>query len=382
MTFATYYDSNDAGLGGLANTAGSLVSFLDKVLDNGYNAQTLTSLTAVGTLVTATLVSHGYRDRQFVTISGATPAAYNGTWQIIVGSTSTNTFQFNVSSAPGSSATGTLSCIVAPLGWGIPFTGTNLRVYQPATGNRLFFRIDDTGTTSARFLGYEAMTDVNTGTNGFPTAAQVASGSFFSKASAAGPRRTIAWGNGSVLYVYADYTGDSSAGTLSMIGDFTPYKSGDAWPTMTMGNSAAGTAEGSQAIAPTQASSSFIAIVNHYVARSATQLAGAVTAGKIGDQRFTASGATAGAQQLGGAGYSMTYPAPVDGNLWASQITVIESVLAAPRGVLQGIYAPMHVRPLSHLTISQGAGALAGKEIMSINLGTTGQILAEVSNTF
>lgn len=382
MTFATYYDSNDTGLGGFANTAGSAVSFMDKVLVNGYNPQTLTSMTCSGSVVTAVLASHGFRDRQFVTISGVTPAGYNGTWQVIPGSTSAGQFQFTISSSGLSAATGTISCIVAPLGWTIPFTGTNLRAYQPAAGNRLFFRIDDTGTTSARFLGYESMTDVNTGTNGFPTAAQVSGGSFFSKASAAGPRRVIAWGNASVLYVYTDYTGDSSAGTLNMIGDITPYKSGDAWATMTMGNSAAGSAEGSQAIAPSQASSSFIAIVNHYVARSATQLAGAVTAGKMGDQRFTTSGATAGPQQLGGAGYAMTYPAPVDGNLWASQITVIESVLAAPRGVLQGIYAPMHVRPLSHLIISQGAGALAGKEIMSINLGSTGQILAEISNTF
>src|SRR5277367_4813757 len=61
----------------------------------------------------------------------------------------------------------------AAAGWGTAFTGTNLRAYQPASGNRLYLALDDTGTTSCRLTGYEAMSAVSTGTGPFPTSLQV-----------------------------------------------------------------------------------------------------------------------------------------------------------------------------------------------------------------
>jgi len=386
MPFSTYYDSTDTGLAGLTNVAGSLLTFLDAVLVNGYNSKTLTSLICVGTTVTATLVSHGYRDRQFVTISGATPTGYNGTWQIIPGSTSSNTFQFTILSSGLSAATGTLACIVAPLGYTTEFTGTNLRAYQAPSGNRLPVRIDDTGTTTARFLGYETMSDVNTGVNGFPLATQVSGGNFWSKSSAVTARRTILWGNSSVFHCFTDYTGDSSSGTLMSFGDATPTKSGDAWCTYIFGSSAAGDSSGNTVAIATASVSALGAINTHYFVRSFSQLAGAVTAGKVADSRFsnttvTAISAGVGAQIGSGSNGPLTFPMPVDGNAWTSQVTLTEAT-QGPRGYMQGVYAPLHARAFTNYTIYQGAGSLAGREVMAINLGATGQILAEVSNTF
>ena len=68
---------------------------------------TLASLTRVGTTATATKVAHGWTTGQSVTIAGATPAGYNGTYTITV--TSADTFTYVMAADPGSSATGTLT---------------------------------------------------------------------------------------------------------------------------------------------------------------------------------------------------------------------------------------------------------------------------------
>ena len=380
MSFSTYYDSTDTGLAGVSQVAGSYVTFLDAVLVNGYNSKTLTSLTSVGTLVTATLTSHGYRDRQFVTISGATPSAYNGTWQIIPGTTSSSTFQFNVASAPGSSATGTLACIVASLGWSIAFTGTNLRAYQAPAGNRLFLRIDDTGTTSARVVGYETMTDVNTGVNPFPTTVQLSGGAFWPKASAAVARRMILNGNASNFNTHVDYSGDTSTGVFSAFGDGTSFKTGDAWATAMVGCGSINTAlqEGSELT-----TTSITAMLGHFIARSYTQVAGAVTCNKIATSFMGAQ--PSGAYPMGGASMALPSPNPSDGNYWTSQLYLYEVAATTPRCSLPGVIVPLHSRPLTNYTIYQGAGGLSGREFMAINLAAlsaNGQVWLEVSNTF
>lgn len=379
---STYFDSGDTGLGGLANTAGSLIAFLDKCLVNGYNSQTLTSLTSSGLVATATLTAHGFREGQRVTISGATPAGYNGTFDIIVGSVSANTFQYAIASTLTSPATGTINCIVASLGWTKPFSGTNLAAYKQPAGNALYLRIDDTGTTSARAIGYETMTDVNTGTNLFPTAVQLASGVFWSKASAAGPRRTILWGNQTCFWWFTDYTGDSLNGCLAFYGDGVSFKTGDVWFTTLIGQSAAAAAEGSQVFGASTGGSNYVALASHYTARSYTQIAGAITCNKIADERFSTVNGTGSGYQIGGANGTFPYPSPVDGNLWNSTLTIQETTATTPRGTLPGSYAPLHNKPLTNYTIYDGAGNLVSKRLMAINMGASGQLLAEVSNSF
>lgn len=55
--------------------------------------------------------------------------------------------------------------------WEKVFTGTNTAAYRATTGERFYFRIDDTFGGYARFLGYKTMSDVNTGTGPFPSGA-------------------------------------------------------------------------------------------------------------------------------------------------------------------------------------------------------------------
>ena len=69
--------------------------------------QTLSSLTSSGTVATATLNNHGFAVGRFVTIAGATPAGYNGSFK--VESTTQNTFTYNVPSGLTTPATGTIT---------------------------------------------------------------------------------------------------------------------------------------------------------------------------------------------------------------------------------------------------------------------------------
>lgn len=68
---------------------------------------TLTSLTHVTTTATATKNGHGFSNGQYVTIAGATPAAYNGTF--VISNVAANTFDYTMASDPGANATGTIT---------------------------------------------------------------------------------------------------------------------------------------------------------------------------------------------------------------------------------------------------------------------------------
>lgn len=77
------------------------------LLNSQGTASSVTSLTRSGSVVTATMTSHGASSGQNVTIRGATQPAYNGTFPITV--TGASTFTYLISSAPTSPATGTIT---------------------------------------------------------------------------------------------------------------------------------------------------------------------------------------------------------------------------------------------------------------------------------
>jgi len=71
-------------------------------------SNSVTALTSSGTTCTATVSSHGYATGDRVTIEGASPTTYNGTFRIIV--SDDDTFTYTASSTPASSpATGTIT---------------------------------------------------------------------------------------------------------------------------------------------------------------------------------------------------------------------------------------------------------------------------------
>ena len=259
-------------------------------------------------------------------------------------------------------------------GWTRAYTGTNKAAYRQGAGsNGFLLRVDDSGTaTSARTVGYESMSDVDTGVAPFPTAAQVSGGLFFTKSSAASAtaRPYIIACSDKLLLLAINHDSSATWATtaVSVFGDTKSYKSGDAFHAVIIGDTSL--AAGSFAVGGVTGASA-----GHYLARTYTQLGTAVTCSKHGDMGL-ANSVTA---FIGSTG--LTYPHPVDGGLYMSPIFVRESSLLA-RGTLPGYWWPLHAKPLVSLDTFSGTGALAGKTFIAFNAPANAQVFLETSDTW
>lgn len=234
-----WYSSTDAGAPTLNNAPGSLINVLDACLINGYNARSVTSLSVAAGVATATVSAHGFRSGQIVLVEGATPTALNGRQKVTV--TGANTLTFSAPGVPDGTATGTITMKAAPLGWEKRFSGTNKAVYARTApeATAMVLRIDDTGaspaaSTYARALMYEAMADVDTGTNSTPIG--LAQGQYWSKGqngSSAKPWLLV--GDDLLFYLFTENfgSGGSFAATGGYLahafGDIVSYRQGDAY---------------------------------------------------------------------------------------------------------------------------------------------------------
>lgn len=264
---------------------------------------------------------------------------------------------------------------LAAAGWTKAFSGVNKAAYkQPATSNQFYLRVDDTGTTSARVVGYESMTDVDTGVAAFPTEAQVAGGLYCTKSSVASglARAWIMVATDSMFYLYINQDGAvaSTAAIMMAFGDITSYKADDAYQTLII----AGTAVAGSGNQFAKLSTTITEVESaHYLARDYTQFGSAKNVGKHSD--LVKSKAADDMGRLG-----LTYPNPPDGGLYMAPVWIHEPSIL--RGLLPGIWNPLHTQPITHLDTFSGAGDLAGKTFLALNLIGTAQVFVETSDTW
>ncbi len=279
-------------------------------------------------------------------------------------------------------------------GWAREFNGTNKSVFRAATGNRLRLRVDDTGSQEARVVGYETMSDVDTGTNPFPTAAQVSGGMYVRKSDTADAtvRSWYMIATGTMFHLFIDTGAPSAdpatAGTAARssgmtFGEFNSFKAGDTYNTVIIAQVNTGTSVARQGAV--NAGTSFIAITGHYVARNAAAVVGSITASKCyamlshhGDQSTIGSGS---------AGATPAYPDNVSGGLLLTPILIEEANGSSPaiRGLLPGLWAPVHINPANHFDTLSGSGGTAGKTFRLFNISNAGQMgrcLLETSDTW
>lgn len=180
----------------LNGVAGALVALLDAFLVTGFDTKTLTSLVVAGGVATASYSgTHASEEAAVVLIAGVTGgptgfAGLNGEQKITAApSAATRTF---ATALPDGTYTGTITMKIAPLGWTKVYAGPNVAVYKSSdvTSSGNLLRVDDTGTTAARVVGYESMTDINTGIGPFPTVAQISGGGYWTKSSVANSTAT------------------------------------------------------------------------------------------------------------------------------------------------------------------------------------------------
>lgn len=174
-----FFTSKNNNAPQLLNVQGSMLALLDACLVSGIQVGTVASLTASGTTATATFgMVHNLMKHQVIRISGATQAEFNGDFKIKqIVNTNTITFELNTA-ATVANATGTINCMLTPLGFEKPFSSTTalgggraaFRSKDESLPNRPFLRVVDERISSysnnyakyAKVGIVENMTDIDT----------------------------------------------------------------------------------------------------------------------------------------------------------------------------------------------------------------------------
>ena len=270
---------------------------------------------------------------------------------------------------------------LASSGWAKLSLAANIAAYkQPVTGsNGFYIRVDDTAVQAARVVGHETITDVSTATRPFPTAALQPGGGYVYKSatSDATARPWLLVCNGPMFYMVISQAASDPNWYSSFawgFGDITSYRAADAYGTILIAAATMGGTLSQFSITLTNAAM-VTGIPGHWLCRPFTGIGSmSTTAGKVTDSA-KGNGGT-----LGNGG--MAYPSPIDGGLYVAPVWIVEPSAAALRGVLPGIWNPLHNRPLSLGDKWTPTGDLAGKTLEAVNCTTSAQFFIETSNTW
>jgi hypothetical protein len=249
----------------------------------------------------------------------------------------------------------------------LSFTGTNLAAYRSTdvASTGMYLRVDDTGTTSCRVVGYEQMTDINTGSGAFPTTAQLSGGGYWAKsgiANAVPALWTLFADSRTILLQISPYfsTGASlTSGVLRGFGDALPLRPGGD-PYACLLNISTSNNVGSQGESSLD---SIATIGNTYMPRAFTGLGSSIQTMLFS---YTGANSRSGFDTTLGA-----FPSVVDGGLRLSRkaISATTVVPASPRCDLPGLYHVPHTGLIDTFRgrdVILGTGALAGRRLMAV----------------
>jgi hypothetical protein len=328
----------------LSGTAGDMIALLDACLISGFNVTSPNSLSVSGGVASLYYSGggHGYVQHQVIAVDGATPATLNGEWRVT--EVDVNYVRFSVPGEPDGTAGGTIGVRAAPLGWEKVFSGTNKAVYRSTdvAGTRLYLRVDDAAAQYTYARGYEEMTDVDTGTGLFPTAAQSSWGVTWPKSNQASTvgRNWLVTGDTRIVYVFAAWHSSFSGNyDGNVFGDAHSFKDADAYSSIILGT-------GTQTpFSPASYFSHLTQSVGKYISRAMSQTGSSILVTSAGSGITSYMGANAAA-----------YPAPVDNAMHLHEPVLIldgTTVTSPVRGQYPGMMQCVQSTPLSHADIVQ-----------------------------
>ena len=363
-TSVKYFHSAMTGAPVLSGTAGSLIAVLDACLVNGFGSKTADSVTVASGIATFN-VSAGigaFEADAVILVAGATPSWLNGEKRII--SATATAVTFDATGISDQTATGTITAKLAAAGWEKQFSGTNLVAYRSGdvTSTRAVLRVDDSGTTAARVVGYENMSAISTGNGPFPTALQQSGGLYWPKANAANATArgwtVIADNKTAYVHLHTVTSNIGVAGTLVAFGDFAGYKSGDAHAAMLAGIASDTSASTSGQTADMSHSSGTL----FYMPRAYTAL-GSSLAGATAVESYAPSSGFSGAAN---ASATPAYPNGADNALILSRKIIYET--GSLRGVMRGIFFAVQNCQASFAWRDKiaGQGPYVGRKLMAI----------------
>ncbi len=352
----------------VSGTAGSLLNLLDAFFVSGAGLQSVDSLVIASGVATATIsAGHSAAVDTVVTIAGATPSGLNGEQKVTFVNTTTVKFATALSDQ---TATGTITLKMSPLGWTKPFTGTNKAAFQmqDVTSSQFYMRVDDSGS-AMRVRGYETMTDIDTGTQPFPTTAQVTGDGLYwpraaTSSSTARPWSIFGDSKSVYLFVAPELTSYPECHFGVHFGELVPTKTSDPYCCSIFGalSDIANTSNSD----PSHIGYSNPGVYTQggYMSRSYTELGNAISAAKS----FQAINSSGTGWTGGIAG--TTYPNSAEGGLYVARAYVAQSgdIL---RGYMAGYHPVAMAVPSGSFTNRQTIAAiegLTGRNLMAVRV--------------
>ena len=356
-----WFDNSMAGAPTLTGAAGSLIAVLDACLVNGFNLMTLDSLVVSGGVLIGTKAGHGFVVDQVIVTAGANEAPLNGEWAVT--EVTTSTFKATATGISNVTGTGTITAKAAPAGWSKVYSGTNKAAYKSssAEGTGCFLRVDDTGTLHARVIGYESMTDVDTGVGPFPTSAQVSGGGYWCKGqNTTTARRWFLAADNLLFYFQRNHF--SSYNSFDAFGDYKSERPGDAYNCLLQVNTASSyitsytfTQIGFYGFTASTGGSCM------YSPRNYTQLGSSVqlTTAFLGVNNVR-SGSSSGA---------LDYPSQASNGLILSPIAIAEVSGPIRCMTMPGVYATPQKIPLANFDKITDVPGLTGRKLITLDNG-------------
>lgn len=326
-TSVKHYRSDMPSAPVLNGVAGSKIAQLEACLCTGYGLKAATSLVVAGGIATLTFAGGASAawPEAVILVAGAANAALNGEQKVLSANTTTVTF---ATAEPDGTDSGTVTFKIAPAGWEKVYSKTNVAVFRSLhpEATKMFLRVDDTNAQFVRVVGYETMSDVDTGAGAFPTAAQQAGGGYWAKSDTTSAT-PVAWILASDGRFFFDSPAPSSHRGMAYqscflrgFGDFIPKNpAGDAY--LCGLNYSENTSAASMSDGQLDGGSE----LRTALARGFTGLGTAVV---VRRRAYT------GSNDSGRDGTVGDFPSPVDGSLILSDQYVGET--AAPRGDIPG----------------------------------------------
>lgn len=336
-TTVKYLHSAMPGAPILNGTPGSMIAVLDSCLVNGFGLKSVDSLVVLDGVATANIsTGHSAEVGTVVAIAGATVMALNGQFKVIA--TTPISVKFAVPNVSNQEASGSITLKNAAAGWVKQFAGSNLAAYKSVdmTATGFLLRVDDANAKFSRVCGYEAMSDVNTGTGLFPTPTQRAGGSYWIKSNAADvtPRAWLFFGDGKTFYLCREYYPSQYPGAydIGMFGDPKNFKAYDPYGCCLYGSSNDYSLQ-SPCLAGSLAYSDPVNSAELYFPRSFSNLGGSA----IGRRSMPAPAATSLAW-FSAAMAGIPYPNSSDGGIYLVPQYLLEHVNGTLRGTSPGLY--------------------------------------------
>lgn len=340
----------------LSTTLGTFIGLLDSVLVTGYGLVSVTGAAATGGDIVFTAPGHVAAKGLTVTISGATNSAVNG--EHIVTSSTSGTVTIHVAGVADGAIGGAMSLKVSPFGWTKEFSATNKAAYKSASGK--FILVDDSvNFRYAKVRGYGDMTDIDTGSDPFPSTSQQSAGLYWFRqgAASASPSDIQYLIAGDEYAFYLNVGCVSGSGPTWFFGDIISNKPSDSAATVLIGSS--GDSEYQIVCNDVTYCQGAGLQTSGYIQKPYSLLSGSTAAIAIPDfMQHTSTYSGCGAFSVG------AYPNPSDNGLRLSQ--VLCCVASDIRGVFPGIWAiPQPAQSIGFCDTVPGAGITSGRTLMA-----------------